>query len=622
MTARGILAVALPLMFGGAQAKSEQRFALIIGANAGWTNDRPLRHAESDARRIRDVLVELGQFPQDRVTSLRDPDTAEVRAQLRRMSQTARSLDDRTLVFVYYSGHADDRFLHLRGAPLGFDEIYETLRDMPATIRVGVFDACRSGSILAAKGGTPAALFDVKILDELTVHGLALLTSSGADELSQEQRALQGSVFTHHLVSGLRGAADSDHDGQVTLSEAYRYAYQRTVADTAGTLVPQRPAFRYEIKGQGDLVMTWPSKAAAAFVLPRADNRRFVVVDEHEMQLIAESRSASDRDVVVALPPGHYHVKEVLPDTLRVAALILPDRAQVKASTLSFTSMPLSSGFVKGAPNPSDPDEMIAFRRSQAMGLLAAGDAGAALGVFEGILKQQPNDWSSQRGKARCLVRLAEGYDRVGDHDNERNYLRAAMEADPSLSEDPDFEAWYRRIQEVEATRQREAEVKKSVEEEMSRNPRLRKQWGLGFDLISSRGAAVISGTYIFKKILFPSLAFDIAGPGFDAELKLVPFDWSWSPYVSVGGHLALYYITGFRWDPSQTQIHSTTNGANSSFDYLDVFGKSFHADIGVQFFGRSGFSAELGLGIVVGWELDKALAVSGWPNLALAWYF
>ena len=47
-----------------------------------------------------------------------------------------------------------------------------------------------------------------------------LLSSSGADELSQESRALAGSVFTHHLVSGLRGAADENGDERIAQGEA------------------------------------------------------------------------------------------------------------------------------------------------------------------------------------------------------------------------------------------------------------------------------------------------------------------------------------------------------------------------------------------------------------------
>src|SRR5262245_64881557 len=95
----GFLAVA------HSSAVAEQRYAIVIGSNPGWSSDRPLRFAENDAERMRDVLVSLGGFSSDRVALLRDPDTSEVRATLRDLARTAQSTTEDTLVFIYYSGH-------------------------------------------------------------------------------------------------------------------------------------------------------------------------------------------------------------------------------------------------------------------------------------------------------------------------------------------------------------------------------------------------------------------------------------------------------------------------------------------------------------------------------------
>lgn len=368
----GLVVVALASL-----ASAEERFALVIGANGGFENDKELRHAISDAERVAAVLTELGQFPKARVTVLKEPDTKQVRAALTSISEAAQALTGASLVFVYYSGHADSRFLHLRGEPLGFEELYQTLRDIQATVRVGVFDACQAGAILATKGGTLAAPFDVKVVDELTVRGLAVLTSSGADELSQETKALQGSVFTHHFVSGLRGAADGDQDGQVTLAEAYRYAHQRTEVDTATTLVPQKPAFRYELKGQGELVMSWPAKATSSLVMPRGAGQRYVVVDEQERQVVAEGNSDPEHELAMALKPGKYVVKQVLPENLNIAPVTLEAGSQLRLTGLSYRSAPRSGGFVKGELSVIHPRTAFWFVAGSA---LLAGTAWAIAG--------------------------------------------------------------------------------------------------------------------------------------------------------------------------------------------------------------------------------------------------
>ncbi len=348
------------------RAFAEQRYAILIGSNPGWSQDRPLRYAENDAERMREVLVSLGNFSADRVELLRDPSTADVRTALRRLAQVAHdSAGEDTLVFVYYSGHADDTNLHLRGEPLSQRELAETLRALPATIKLAVIDACKSGAV-TRKGGAPVDEFQIDV-QAPKLSGMVLLSSSGADELSQESRALAGSVFTHHLVSGLRGAADDDGDHQVTISEAYHYAYGRTRADTAISGAPQRPAFSYELSGQGELVLTKLSPAhAAQMTVPKGSDAKYVVLDQREWRLIAEAHAQRDRDTVVALAPGSYRVKHVLGDHLEVGSMVLAAGDRANVTKLAYESAPLSQGVLKGDPNDLSPPERAEWSRTQA----------------------------------------------------------------------------------------------------------------------------------------------------------------------------------------------------------------------------------------------------------------
>lgn len=97
-----IACVIAVLVAAHSTAFAEQRYALVIGSNPGWSQDRPLRYADNDAERVRDVLVALGGFPADRVNLMRDPSTADVRGALRRLADVARdSNNEDTLVFVY-----------------------------------------------------------------------------------------------------------------------------------------------------------------------------------------------------------------------------------------------------------------------------------------------------------------------------------------------------------------------------------------------------------------------------------------------------------------------------------------------------------------------------------------
>ena len=148
-----------------------------------------------------------------------------------------------------------------------------------------------------------------------------LLTSSSADEDAQESDALAGSYFSHHLVSGLRGSADRSADRRVTLSEAYEYAYARTVAETAETAAgAQHPTFSYDLKGNGNLVLSELGLGREGLYLPAAAPAGiYYLVDAGRGVVAAEvMKAAQRRSRASRCGPGRYKVKRRLADRLRI----------------------------------------------------------------------------------------------------------------------------------------------------------------------------------------------------------------------------------------------------------------------------------------------------------------
>lgn len=599
-------------------AAAEQRYALVIGSNPGWSQDRPLRYAENDAERVRDVLVSLGGFSPDRVELLRDPSSAEVRASLRRLANVAHdSAGEDTLVFVYYSGHADDTNLHLKGEPLSQRELQDTLRSLPATIKLAVIDACKSGAV-TRKGGAPVDEFVVDVVSP-KLSGMVLLTSSGADELSQESRALAGSVFTHHLVSGLRGAADEDGDHQVTVAEAYHYAYGRTRADTAISGAPQRPAFRYELSGQGELVLTkLAAPHFAQMTVPKGSDQKYVVLDQREWRLIAEAHAQPDRDTVVALAPGTYRVKRVLSDHLEVGSMTLAAGDRANVGKLNYESAPLARGVLKGDPNDLSPEERNEWSRGQAFGLLADGQASAALAIFDRLLNAQPNDLEAWRGRARALVRMAEAYERVGDESKEVRALGDAIKADPSLSDDPLFAIWYRRLGEMQGRAVQIDRNAKQYQIDLENNPRLNKHWSVGFDVFSGSGMFSVNAGFVIKRILFPRIGFNVETPGFDIGLAVAPLQFRWSPVLAVAGHMSLAKLGITQDGMSTNAVTDNTNG--QSYSDNEIWGQQFRVEGGVQYVSRAGFTTELGLSMMVFKGNDEKTHQQVWPVFHFGW--
>lgn len=308
-TATTILLLSTALALPAAARADTHRLAVVVGHNVGGSADRPLRYAEEDAVKVADVLAQLGDVPQDALFLLRGQGRGELADVLRRVTQRVAELradpTGRTVLLFYFSGHSDGGALELGGSRVPFDELRRWLADTRADVRVTIVDGCRSGA-MARKGGKPAPGFEIRLLDQLDASGEALLTSSAADELALESREIRGSFFTHHLVSGLRGAADASGDGRITLSEAYQYAFDHTIAATAATGVRQHPGYDYRISGQGELVLTEISQPSASLELPAGFERALVLLVRRD-QVLAELSGGGPRRL--ALAPGEYAVR-------------------------------------------------------------------------------------------------------------------------------------------------------------------------------------------------------------------------------------------------------------------------------------------------------------------------
>jgi len=290
-------------------ATAIRRFALIASSNDGGPNRARLRFANSDAESIGRVLGSLG--------GVRDGDLILVREATRnRLQQAFTDLKVRLTgekrsrvrreVFVYYSGHSDEDGLLLGAERVGYRELRQWIDGVGADVRIAILDSCASGSLIRLKGGVHRAPFlsDVSI----QARGHAFLTASSADEAAQESDRVGAAFFTHYLLSGMRGAADTNHDQRVTLNEAYQFAYnetlQRTETSRAGA---QHPAYDIQLAGTGDLVMTDLHASSSRLVLARDLTGRIYVRDGMG-RLVVELRKEPTYPVELGLESGVYRV--------------------------------------------------------------------------------------------------------------------------------------------------------------------------------------------------------------------------------------------------------------------------------------------------------------------------
>ena len=286
-----------------------RRFALLVGVNDGGPARARLRYAASDAHAMARVLESLGGVAPGDLVFVADGSRRALQegfAAVERLLRAEQSRGVRRELVFYYSGHSDEEGLLLGSERISYQELRAFIHEAPADLSLAILDSCESGAFTRHKGGARRAPF---MLDaSIDTHGHAFLTSSAANEVAQESDRIAASFFTYFLVSGLRGAADSNRDRRVTLQEAFQFASQETLARTEHTQGgPQHAAYEFDLTGTGDMVVTDVRTTQAGLVLtPELSGR--ISVREAGGALIAELRKPAGSSVELGLEAGSYVV--------------------------------------------------------------------------------------------------------------------------------------------------------------------------------------------------------------------------------------------------------------------------------------------------------------------------
>lgn len=290
---------------------------ISVGHNLGLADEEPLRFAERDAERMVAVFSNLGNTASERVYTLLAPTAVQVerafseaREQVAKLTQSGRPA---TLVF-YYAGHGDQESLHLGATKLTLTRLFAFIDSVPATLRLAIIDSCRTSGNIRRRGVQVAPAFDIHA-GRKTPRGTVVITSASPGEPAQESARLGGAIFTHYLQSGLRGAADRDADQQITVDEAYAFAYARTLSRTVGSLgTVQRPSFDVDLAGAGPVVLTQPRRATAVLVFPADADATYYVFSLPGGNAVAEMPARAQESTRLAVPSGRLLVHRRAPN--------------------------------------------------------------------------------------------------------------------------------------------------------------------------------------------------------------------------------------------------------------------------------------------------------------------
>lgn len=250
--------------------RSRNIWSVVVGID-NYASVPRLKYAVKDAKAFYNLLTDVNQIPQENVTLLTNEQATltNLRSLLgTRLKQNA-GKDD--MVIIYFAGHGaterdvtspdgdglekyilpyDANPKDLYASALPMREISHILNRIQSERLVFIADACYSG----ASGGRTISIEGLRsnLSDNFFGRisggkGRVIITASGANEVSAEDDALEHGVFTYYLIEGLKGRADYDADGLITVDEAYRYVSD---AVPRATNQDQHPVKMGAVEGQ------------------------------------------------------------------------------------------------------------------------------------------------------------------------------------------------------------------------------------------------------------------------------------------------------------------------------------------------------------------------------------
>jgi hypothetical protein len=363
--------------WGGSALAEPVRILVSAGSKLGLAAERPLKFAETDATRVRDVVVSLGGVKPENAFVLAEPSRAQLFAAVDRARAEAQKHrpDEVTLIF-YFSGHGDHDAIHLGDDRVLLSDLSTKLGEVPAGLRIAVTDACRA---TRDKGFTADEPFAITATNVPQATGQVWLHASSDGEAAQESDELQGAIFTHSWINGLRGAADTNGDSRVTLEESFAFAHSQTMirsAKSSGVL--QKPEAVVSLREASPVVLTETAAHMATLSLPRGQDAHFLVYTSGAKSVLSELWGLPDRRIVLRLPPGRYVVQRRLGAAGGLATIAIGDGEQRNLEEREFAPSSLEVLARKGGEDPDADRPVMAPPSDFSHHELSAGyDAGA-----------------------------------------------------------------------------------------------------------------------------------------------------------------------------------------------------------------------------------------------------
>ncbi|MCL2230458.1 MAG: caspase family protein [Treponema sp.] len=320
-------------LFAEDPGRPTRRFGVFIGSNSGGLERDMLNFTVNDARYIQNAVVEMRIVDRADSFLISEPNIGEIDARFDELYQlvtAAKAVNMRTEIIFYYSGHSDEEGLMINREKYKFGDLRERLTGIPADMHIVIMDVCASRAYSAVRGGGRNYPF--------AADGFVFLTSISENETVKESNRIEASLYTHSLITGLRGVADFDGDGHVTISELNRFVNAESlVRPELALLGIQRSSFDIQTRGPGGHVLTDVTRITVGIIFDADLIGRISIRNSHNL-LVADFNK-TERLIEMGLVPGRYRLTMEHNEKYLFAEVTLTQRNRAQISLADFTAL-------------------------------------------------------------------------------------------------------------------------------------------------------------------------------------------------------------------------------------------------------------------------------------------
>lgn len=314
-----------------------KKLALLIGVSKYQGGLSAIPTAANDVRNMQRVLENPQIAGFDEVKPLLEPSSDRMRVDIYNLFAKSQKDD---LILLYFSGHGitdesgklylatpNTRENAFKATSISASEINHMIRDSRCRKQVVILDCCYSGAF--AQDWQPKRNCDA-----------ALLASSSPSQPSYEAEEI--GIYTRYLVEGMEeGAADTDNNGEVLISELHNYAKKKVKVvrpEMDPDIYPFREGFQIAI-AKSQITQTSPEYA------PNAQDWRCVyTLREHSDTVNCVDISPNSQTLVSGSADGtikiwnlnagtEFHTLEAHSDTVNCVAIAPDGKTLASGST-------------------------------------------------------------------------------------------------------------------------------------------------------------------------------------------------------------------------------------------------------------------------------------------------